>query len=198
MIADDIDRKSSFQARVVMLGDSTVGKTSILNRLISSTFSRFESPTIVSNFQIHKEKINNMPVELQIWDTAGQEKFRALGPIYYRNAAGAVLVYDQTSRDTFHHLQQWVDVFRQIAGYRTAVVVAANKADLPNTQVSLEEAEEWASACGFPIQSSSALTGVGVAELFTELAKALLGEQTQSKAVDGKRLDGDASGGCGC
>jgi small GTP-binding protein len=169
-------------ARVVVVGDSTVGKTSILNSLVTHTFNQHESATVVSNFKIYAEDVGGVGVELQIWDTAGQEKFRALGPIYFRNAVAALAVYDRTSRASFEHLGQWIDAFVEIAGGQTVIAIAGNKLDLVDgVEVGIAEAEEWARPRGYVIAETSALTGVGVQDLFRELVAAILKIQTTNR-----------------
>jgi small GTP-binding protein len=162
-------------ARVVVIGDSTVGKTSLLHNLVSGTFNEHESPTVVSNFHIFAEDVEGVGVELQIWDTAGQEKFRSLAPIYFRNAAAAIAVYDRTSRTTFENLSQWIEAFTEIAGYQTVVAIAGNKLDLTDeAEVTLTEAKEWAEGHNYILAETSALTGAGVQDLFRELVAAIL------------------------
>jgi small GTP-binding protein len=173
---------SSIHARAVVIGDSTVGKTSILNSIASHTFNQHESPTVVSNFKIYAEDVDGVGVELQIWDTAGQEKFRSLSPIYFQNAVAAVAVYDRTNRASFEHLGQWIDDFTEIAGYHTVIAIAGNKLDLVyGVEVGFAEAEEWAKSRNYVIVETSALTGDGVQELFRELVAAILKLQTSHK-----------------
>jgi small GTP-binding protein len=173
---------SSIHARAVVIGDSTVGKTSILNSIVSHTFNQHESPTVVSNFKIYAEDVDGVGVELQIWDTAGQEKFRSLSPIYFQNAVAAVAVYDRTNRASFEHLGQWIDDFIEIAGYHTVIAIAANKLDLVRgVEIGFAEAEEWAKSRNYVIVETSALTGDGVQELFRELVAAILKLQTSNK-----------------
>jgi small GTP-binding protein len=197
MILTD-DGCATIQARVVVIGDSTVGKTSILNRLTTNTFNKFEGPTIVSNFQIYHREVDGTCVELQIWDTAGQEKFRSLGPIYYRNASAAIIVYDITSRATFENLQQWVEAFTEITPARAVVMIAGNKQDLGDPKVLFAEAQEWARARGFLLREVSALSGAGIRELIDEVAEGVMAardaERTQLKVFP----PAPAVNGCQC
>jgi small GTP-binding protein len=195
-------------ARVVVIGDSTVGKTSILNSLVSHTFNQHESPTVVSNFKIYAEDVGGVGVELQIWDTAGQGKFRSLGPIYFRNAIAALVVYDRTNRASFEHLGQWIDDFVEIAGGQTVIAIAGNKLDLVDgVEVGIAEAEEWARPRGCIIAETSALTGVGVQDLFREFVAAILKIQTtnrlakiqqESDVEEKQTLDHEVRNGCNC
>jgi small GTP-binding protein len=163
-----------FHARVVVIGDSSVGKTSILNRLVEDTFNEFQLPTIGSNFQLFGEEVDGARVELQIWDTAGQEKFRSLGPIYFRNAVAALAVYDQGSQASFQHLEKWIKDFTDVAGEGATIAIAGNKVDLVDScEVVYKDAEMWANEQKYLIGQTSALTGYGVRSLFSALAYAI-------------------------
>jgi small GTP-binding protein len=192
------DGTATIQARVVVIGDSTVGKTSILNRLTTNNFNKIEAPTIVSNFQIYRRDVYGTCVELQIWDTAGQEKFRSLAPIYYRNAAAAILVYDISSRATFDHLQQWVDAFREITPARAVVVVAGNKQDLGDAKVLFPEAQEWARERGFLVREVSALSGAGVRELFDDVVDGVIAAREAERTPLKAEPAAASGGGCPC
>jgi small GTP-binding protein len=174
---------SAVHARVVVVGDSTVGKTSILGHLVSRTFNPHQAPTVVSNFHYYADDVGGIGVELQIWDTAGQEKFRALGPIYFRNASAAIAVYDRTSRESFEHLPQWIDAFTETAGPQAVIAVAANKRDLPNERVTFSEAEEWAREHNYAIVETSAVTGAGIQQLFSGLVGAILRSLSSERLV---------------
>jgi small GTP-binding protein len=201
------ENRPTVHARVVVIGDSTVGKTSLLNRLVSQDFSDHQSPTVVSNFQIKAEDVDGIVVELQIWDTAGQEKFRSLGPIYFRNAAGAICVYDRTSRSSFEHLPQWIDAFTEIAGCQTVIAIAGNKLDLVDgMEIGFPEVKEWANAHNYIAGETSALTGAGVHDLVRELVAAILRAQSSNRlprmpaeeAAVGKEAEHEEVAKCGC
>jgi len=195
MKADD----SCLHCRVVVIGDSAVGKTSILNQLIDNAFNPFEQSTVGANYQLFIEEIDGQKVEMQIWDTAGQEKFRSLAPIYFRNSAGAVAVYDQTSRSSFEHLDNWIKTFRDIAGTDTAIAIAGNKCDLESAiEVPITEANEWASQRGFEIISTSARSGTGVRTLFSKLAHQLLQTNASSKRMKKKEVEPVVNNQCSC
>jgi small GTP-binding protein len=192
----------SIHSRVVVIGDSTVGKTSLLNRIAGRLFDPHERSTVVANFRICARDAGSASVELQIWDTAGQERFRALAPIYFRNAVAAVVVFDCTARATFEHLAQWISDFRDVAGPETAVLVTANKADAAEQRaVSRAEAQAWADSMDYAFIETSARTGDGVQELFDSLVRSVLALQAPRKT---SRLppfaaaDGDRDGKCGC
>jgi small GTP-binding protein len=184
-------------ARVVLIGDSSVGKTCLVNRLLDDTFDPLERLTIGADWQLYVHNLNGDRVELQIWDTAGQEKFRSLCPLYYRGAAAAVAVFDVTNRATFEHLEKWIDSFMEVAGTQVSIAVAANKLDREGERVvSQKESQEWASAREWLIYQTSAKTGENVAELFQALAELVLHRQLPKD--DGRKQvhEGETSNCC--
>jgi small GTP-binding protein len=177
MIGDG--ESSVLHARVVAIGDSSVGKTSLVSRLMEERFDPSEPPTVGAHWQLYVQDFSCDRVELQIWDTAGQEKFRSLGPLYYRNASGAVAVFDVTRRSSFEHVGSWISAFTEVAGCQVTIVVAANKADMEQErQVTQKESHDWARQRGYMIYETSAKTGENVVQLFRALAEAMLDRKT--------------------
>jgi small GTP-binding protein len=175
----EVSNVSVFHGRIVAIGDSAVGKTSLVNRLMEDGFNPSEQMTVGANWQLFTHSFGNNRVELQIWDTAGQETFRSLGPLYYRNAVGAVVVFDVTNRTSFDSLQTWITAFTLVAGTNVIVVIAANKSDLEqDRKVTLTEGLDWARARGFRIYETSAKTGQNVREMFAALAEAVVNVKT--------------------
>lgn len=159
---------------VVTIGEESVGKTSITSRLIDDEFDPYEQGTVGANYQQYSEIVDGQKIVIQIWDTAGQEKFKSLGPIYFRNAAAAVCVFSLTSKSSFDNMRSWIDQFQEVAGNSAIIYIAANKTDLKDDfEVTMEEAEEWANSQGMRIFATSAKTGDGVKEMFKELAHEL-------------------------
>ena len=153
--------------KVVMLGDSGVGKTCIVNRYIKETFDPFEdSPTIGSNYcgKVETVKPANVPqavrVKLQIWDTAGSEQFRSLTPIYYKNANAVCLVYDSTNMKSFEELAFWVDELKEQASEKIIIALVASKIDdIEHEAVSIKKATEYAKQIKATFYQTSSKTG---------------------------------------
>ncbi|CEG74011.1 Putative Ras-like protein Rab-2A [Rhizopus microsporus] len=125
--------------------------------------------------------VNDQQTKLQIWDTAGQESFRSITRSYYRGAAGALLVYDITRRETFEHLSVWLEDVRQHANPNTVIMLIGNKSDLESKrQVSREEAERFAQENGLFFLETSAKTANNIEEAFVKTA-----EEIQRKIQDG-------------
>jgi len=197
--------------KVVLLGEGCVGKTSLMLRYCQNQFNDKHLTTIQASFLSKKLTVDGVRVNLAIWDTAGQEKFHALGPIYYRDSNGAILVYDITDRDSFDRVQNWVKELRKMLGEEIVLVIAGNKCDLERQRVvSLEEAEAYAKTVGAQHFSTSAKMSKGVSELFLELTKLLLAHSSSSQGSAGFKSDSGtliisdgeperpSEGGCGC
>ena len=135
-------------------------------------------------FVMHSEVINNDRVEMQIWDTAGQEKFRSLGPIYYRSAQVGVMVIDVTAKQSFDHLEEWIDSFKRIAGRDTLMVISANKSDMVEERVISDEMiSKWADDNKIKWFLTSAKEGTGIDPMFQFIAKYLYEHRTEGVPV---------------
>jgi small GTP-binding protein len=176
-------RDKSLHGRVVTIGDMSVGKTCILNRLIDQTFHENVKQTVAASYQLFVEEVNGVKLEMQIWDTAGQEKYHSLGPIYYRNSTGAVVVFDVTRTQTYQALERWIREFIEAAGSEAAIVIACNKVDEPVHEVSIADAREWAQSRGYSFFETSAKTGVGVHELFRALMEQIARKGTAKQVA---------------
>jgi len=165
--------------KTVLLGEGRVGKTSILLRYINNSFSEKQTSTFQASYQEKILNIGNNSVSLAIWDTAGQERFHALAPIYYRDSNAAILVFDITDRTSFQKVQHWIEELRKIVGKDIVLVIAANKIDLESKrQVDNHDVNVYAQSVGAQVIGTSAKSGKGVHDLFLELTKTLLKQQT--------------------
>ncbi|KAF2898564.1 hypothetical protein ILUMI_07609 [Ignelater luminosus] len=161
--------------KVVLLGEGCVGKTSLVLRYVEDKFNSNHISTVQASFLNKKLNIEGKRVNLAIWDTAGQEKFHALGPIYYRSSNGAVLVYDITDEDSFQRIKSWVKELRKMLGTDICLVIVGNKTDLEKDRhVSLEEAETYASKVGALHFQTSAKLNQGIEEMFLTLTQKML------------------------
>ena len=168
------DLKSN-DCKVVLLGGSGVGKTSIITRFVSSTFNENHSATIGGYFinkEIFIEKYN-IDIKLNIWDTAGQERYRSLTKFFYKDAKIIILTYDITRPETFVELKDyWFDQLKNIAMDNIVIGIAGNKFDLiEEEKVREEEVREYASEIGASFRFTSALNNNGIDELFKELVE---------------------------
>jgi small GTP-binding protein len=169
--------------RVVTIGDAAVGKTSIISRLTGEGFNPNVSSTIGANFQQYESQVNNGTVILQVWDTAGHERFRALSPIYYRGAHAAVAVFAMNNRGSLESLPEQISLFLDVA-QGALIYVAANKIDLEDEQLfSKKEAKEFTEKRGWNLFFTSAYSGEGIAELFKVVCEEVSKHQSESKTV---------------
>ena len=163
--------------KVLLIGDSGVGKSSILLRFCDNTFNQEQQSTIGVDFKVKTIKCSNKTIKMTLWDTAGQERFRTLTSSYYRGAQGIVLAYDITRRETFEYLPQWlkeVDVYSPNGGKDVVKILVGNKIDLEDRVVTRKEGEAWARSKGMMYLECSAKTSVGISQVFDELAAKVL------------------------
>merc|ERR1712060_730598 len=138
-----------FQFKLVLLGDSAVGKSSLVLRFVRGQFFEYQESTIGAAFLTQTVALNDTTVKFEIWDTAGQERYHSLAPMYYRGAAAAIVVYDITNRDTFQRAKQWVKELQRQGNPNIVIALAGNKSDLSSKRkVEPEEAESYASDNG--------------------------------------------------
>ncbi|KAJ1451194.1 ras family-domain-containing protein [Pelagophyceae sp. CCMP2097] len=165
-------RPFDIQIKLLMIGDSAVGKTSLLLRYANDTFSSTFITTIGIDFKIKTIDLDGKRVKLQIWDTAGQEQFRTITRSYFRGAQGIVLVYDITDRGTFNSVRSWMAQISDHADAQVNRVLVANKCDYESArQVSIEEGQKLAEEYNVRFFETSAKNDVNVTECFTTIAR---------------------------
>ncbi|MBA0559703.1 hypothetical protein Golob_016656 [Gossypium lobatum] len=163
----DPNQKIDYVFKVVLIGDSAVGKSQILARFARNEFSLDSKATIGVEFQSRTLVIEHKSVKAQIWDTAGQERYRAVTSAYYRGAVGAMLVYDISKRQTFDHIPRWLEELRGHADKNIVIILIGNKSDLENQRaVSTEDAKEFAQKEGLFFLETSALEATNVEAAF--------------------------------
>ena len=153
--------------KLIFLGDQSVGKSCILNRFMNDTFTEEYQATIGLDFQSKNVQIDNQDIHLLLYDTAGQEKFRSLIPMYTRDANIILLVYDICSKDSFTHLSDWLNDLTTINKDEVIFAVVGNKIDLEDKrEVKKEEGDNFAKEHDFIFAEVSAKTGDGFSDLF--------------------------------
>ena len=172
-----MDSIKEIHVKTVLLGESGVGKSCIILRYINGIFSSTHSSTILSTFSSKKIKFDeNTLITLNIWDTAGQEKFRAITKINYQDAAVIILVFDLTNKTSFNVIKDyWYPQVKENAPENVILVLVAAKCDLENRyEVDLNEAENYAKEIDAIFKKTSALDNIGINELFQEIGKKIL------------------------
>ncbi|KAI3974771.1 hypothetical protein MKX01_031185 [Papaver californicum] len=169
---DDDDDCEGYLFKVVIIGDSAVGKSNLLSRYSKNEFNIHTKATIGVEFQTQSMEIDGKEVKAQIWDTAGQERFRAVTSAYYRGAVGALIVYDITRRTTFDSVGRWLDELNIHSDTTIARMLVGNKSDLGNIRdVSVEEGKSLAEAEGLFFMETSALDSTNVQTAFEMVIK---------------------------
>ncbi|KAL7074541.1 hypothetical protein ACQ4LE_006466 [Meloidogyne hapla] len=170
------------KAKVVMLGNMGVGKTSILLRHDGQGFTSKLSSTQGAFFICSRPKIHDgREFELQVWDTAGQERFRSMVPLYLRNTAAALVVFDITNRQSFRELGSWIKALEHNSEYSNIILfIIGNKSDLSGERkVSLQEAIKFAEEQNAKYFETSALNGRGIETAMQAIAESILVESEQ-------------------
>jgi len=161
--------------KYIIIGDVSVGKSCLLLQFTDRRFQPVHDLTIGVEFGSRLVQLDGKPIKLQIWDTAGQEAFRSITRSYYRGAAGALLVYDVTRRDTFESLATWLEDARQHANPNITIMLIGNKSDLESRRVvSREEGQRFAQENGLVFLETSAKTAMNVEEAFNDTARDIL------------------------
>ena len=159
--------------KVLLLGDTTVGKTCFLMKYTDKTFQDIHMATIGLDYRLKTMKLKSgKDIKLQIWDTAGQDRFRAITKNYYKGSHGIILIYDVTNLQTFENVKNWVNQIREEAANNVVIYIAANKIDMEaERKVSKQEGESLAQELGFPFMETSAKSGININETFEDLVE---------------------------
>uniref|UniRef100_A0A3Q2YSH7 small monomeric GTPase n=1 Tax=Hippocampus comes TaxID=109280 RepID=A0A3Q2YSH7_HIPCM len=164
----------NFQFKLVLLGESAVGKSSLVLRFVKGQFHEFQESTIGAAFLTQTVSLDDVTVKFEIWDTAGQERYHSLAPMYYRGAQAAIVVYDITNTDTFVRAKNWVKELQRQANPNIVIALAGNKADIADKRaVEHQEAQEYADENGLLFMETSAKTALNVNDIFMAIANKL-------------------------
>ena len=169
----------SIPIKLVTLGESGVGKTSVINRYITGSFPESSKPTIGAAFITKEVKFGNETYNLMIWDTAGQEEYRGLAPMYYRNASIAIVMFDIVSRPSFEAVDYWLKDLKDNAGPDIGVLLCANKMDLQEDRFQGADFLEFSKDHNVVYVETSALTGEGIDLLFEQAIKLFIKNKNQ-------------------
>lgn len=192
--------------KLVLIGDSGVGKSCLLLRFADDAFTESYITTIGVDFRFRTVKIDNKTVKLQIWDTAGQERFRTITSAYYRGADGIIMVYDVTSQESFDHVSDWLNEVNRYASEGTCKLLVGNKSDInDNKAVTYETAKAFADSLSIPFLETSAKNAQNVEEAFLTMASELIAIREMvgesNRPTGNKLMENAKSGnnnGCSC
>jgi len=189
---------TTYQFKLVLLGEAAVGKSSLVLRFVKGHFSEYQESTIGAAFMTQTLALDDQTVKFEIWDTAGQERYHSLAPMYYRGAQAAVVVYDVTSKDSFDRATRWIGELKEQANKDIVIALAGNKVDLcqddggddeggdsraGRRQVDREDAQEYANKDEKKLIffETSAKTGENVNDVFVKIAEALPKVSSQTR-----------------
>ncbi|KAL8856399.1 MAG: hypothetical protein Q9178_006969 [Gyalolechia marmorata] len=183
-MANDEYDNLQFLFKVVLIGDSGVGKSNLLSRFTRNEFNLDSKSTIGVEFATRSIQVDAKTIKAQIWDTAGQERYRAITSAYYRGAVGALLVYDISKHQTYENVQRWLKELRDHADANIVIMLVGNKSDLRHLRaVPTEEAKQFASENNLSFIETSALDASNVELAFQNILTEIY-RIVSSKALD--------------
>jgi len=194
-----------FLFKLLLIGDSGVGKSCLLLRFADDTYTESYISTIGVDFKIRTVELESKVVKLQIWDTAGQERFRTITSSYYRGAHGIIVVYDVTDAESFNNVRQWLHEIDRYASDKVNKLLVGNKCDLNEKRViSFQQGKELADSLGLEFLETSAKNSTNVENAFVTMASQIKSrmkaQPTTKPSTDGKKLGPgqqiSQSGGC--
>ena len=190
--------ESNYVFKVLLLGDSTVGKTCFLMRFTENTFQEIHMSTIGLDYRFKKMPVDDgKEATVQIWDTAGQDRFRAITKNYYKGAHGIILIYDVTNQKTFENVRNWVTQIRENASEKAIIYIVGNKIDdKQNKVVTKEDGEKMAKEFYLKFFEASAKEDINIAPTFEALVKDIYKVNGNSEeGANGKLIGGNGKNG---
>ena len=169
---DSIDNTNIKSYKIIFIGDIGVGKTSIINRILDNPFEDLYEPSIGVDYFVRNIKFQEKYIKVQLWDTAGQEKYKALIPSYVRHSSFSFIIYDISSKNSFDNIPNWINFIKSIEN-NTTIILCGNKIDLQNREVKKEEGEELAINEGIQFFEVSAKTGENIKNMFYDVVSQL-------------------------
>ena len=167
--------------KVIIIGNTEVGKTSLMLRFADNAFSDQHLTTIGVDFKVCRVAVGDSIVKLQLWDTAGQDRFRTITSTYYRGAHGVIVVYDLTCLKSFHNVDSWL---QELDAHNSELykIIVGNKSDMPDQRVvSTEDGQQLAERLGTRLFETSAKNNANVEEMFRYMAEQLLEKKLETK-----------------
>ncbi|RVX72891.1 GTP-binding protein ypt1 [Exophiala mesophila] len=201
----DLDCRYDYLFKLLLIGDSGVGKSCLLLRFADDTYTESYISTIGVDFKIRTIELDGKTVKLQIWDTAGQERFRTITSSYYRGAHGICVVYDVTDQDSFNNVKQWLQEIDRYATEGVNKLLVGNKSDMSDKKVvEYTVAKEFADSLGIPFLETSAKNASNVEQAFLTMARQIkerMGTTTVNnkptvQVGQGQGVQSGSAGGC--
>ena len=180
--------------KILLLGDSSVGKTCFLMRYTDNTFQEIHMSTIGLDYKLKNVQLDDgKMVKIQIWDTAGQDRFRSITKNYYKGAHGIILIYDITNKKSFENVRTWINQIKEEVSEKVSIILVGNKIDDEEHRVvATEDGEKIAKELGLMFFECSAKSGVNIDSTFNELVKKTV--ENYSKVSKGETLKNKKGG----
>jgi Ras-related protein Rab-11A len=176
------EEEYDFLFKLIIIGDSNVGKTNIMSQYIKKEFNINSKSTVGVEFGNKIIKLDNKTIKAQIWDTAGQERYKSITSAYYKGAKGAFIVYDITSKITFDSVDKWIQDLNLYGDKNIIILLIGNKSDLEDKrEVKREEGEEKAKSFGLGFIETSACTGDNIDKAFEIMLKEVCNKHIEEK-----------------
>ena len=180
--------------QLLVIGDSSVGKTSLITRYTNGTFKEEYLATVGLDYYSKVEAINNQTINIKLWDTAGQERYKALTQNYFRNAEGVLLTFDVTNTDSFNNLKDWIGSIKtnmESKNIFLPLIIVGNKIDMEDArEINKEDAEKFVSDNNYKYFETSAKTGEGVDDAIRDLVNQVLeqGDQLDDHKIEAREI----------
>ena len=184
----DENKQKQTLYKILLLGDSSVGKTCFLMRYVNNTFQDVHMSTIGLDYKLKSVQLDDGNIiKIQIWDTAGQDRFRSITKNYYKGAHGIILIYDITTKQTFQNVKNWITTIKEEVSDKVKIILVGNKIDDEESRkVSTEEGEKMAKEYGLDFYETSAKTGVNIDSTFKEMAEKIFETYTKEEKKGNK------------
>ena len=182
-----MDEENSYDLlyKIVIIGDTNVGKSNILSRYLTNEFTSNTKSTVGVELGIKFLKIKNTSTKIQIWDTAGQERYQAITSSYFRGSDGCFIVYDITNESSFNNIEKWFDKIHEENDKEIPVIIVGNKCDLENERkIPTEKAKEKAQNLKCAFYETSALKAINIEQIFEELVNTIYDKTGGNKSDD--------------
>ena len=182
--------KKEILYKILILGYSSVGKNCFLTRYADNTFQEMHLSTIGIDYKLKNVVMDNgKTVKLQIWDTAGQDRFRSITKNYYKGANGIIVLFSVTDRNSFSNVKNWINQIKAEVDEKVTIIIVANKIDdEENREITKEQGEELASTFGLQFFECSAKTGENIIPTFNELVKKIVEISEKYGIKEGEKL----------
>ena len=179
---EDEDNQDFLTFKIILLGDSSVGKTSLILRFCDDKFMEIGTSTIGVDTKTKDVRHNGKKIQLEIWDTAGEERFRTLAKNSYQGSDGILLVYDLTQKKTFSNIKHWYDnIKNNIDIDKVAIILVGNKSDLPDPQVKKESSEKFCEQYNLQLIETSCKENINIEETFNLLIEKMIKKYNDDK-----------------